>query len=236
MDGGANHPHAFPSQSNNDMNLQSEKIKEGAKLHPLYSQDGKHGETVVFAKFFRGAWTWYATEGEINEAENDITFFGLIVGHVTELGYFTARQLASVDAETDLYFEPCSLNDVARQDSYVKDYITRFWGGSAEEPGEAVAAQTVVPKTKLDEWAEMTENNCHSECLADIASYFADELKNPAFDLVAYELNRIRAEHNERGHLTTDLRIERNAANEELERLISEEYGADVLQAVRKSE
>ena len=53
------------------------------KLPALYAQDGKGKDAVAYAKFFHpfSNWTWYATEFDGADL-----FFGLVQGHVEELG------------------------------------------------------------------------------------------------------------------------------------------------------
>lgn len=123
--------------------------------YPLYSQDGKRGDTLVIAKYFftASAATWYVTEA--SEEEGDITFFGLVTGLVEdELGYFTLSQLEEVkleapvvfvDANTgketpgtlpasierDLYFTPKPLSECA------PDFCAWLWGDKdAEKEGK----------------------------------------------------------------------------------------------------
>ncbi|MHC4582637.1 MAG: DUF2958 domain-containing protein [Planctomycetota bacterium] len=95
------------------------------KLPPLYSQDGKGGKAVAYLKLFTpsSSWTWYATEGEPvtddSGQEVDYRFFGLVDGHVKELGYFSLSELESVNGpmglpiERDLYWEPKTLEEIA---------------------------------------------------------------------------------------------------------------------------
>jgi hypothetical protein len=67
--------------------------KELAALLPaLYATDGKaDGDRKVPVKFFSpySNWTWYALEYDPSER----TFFGLVVGAETELGYFSLDEL-----------------------------------------------------------------------------------------------------------------------------------------------
>jgi hypothetical protein len=82
-------------------------------LPTLYAQDGKGMEAMAFVKFFTpdGNWTWYATEFDGND-----TFFGLVVGQETELGYFSLSELQRVrgrmglPVERDRHFTPCPLS------------------------------------------------------------------------------------------------------------------------------
>lgn len=54
-------------------------------LPPLYAQDGKGYDAVAYVKFFTpdSNWTWYATEYDPSTG----TFFGLVCGMETELGF-----------------------------------------------------------------------------------------------------------------------------------------------------
>lgn len=65
------------------------------------------GDPMVLAKFFfpTSTWTWYATEYDPETR----TFFGLVDGHVAELGYFSLDELETTR---------CSLGFVAERDLY----------------------------------------------------------------------------------------------------------------------
>lgn len=94
------------------MKLLTAAIKKA--LPPLYAQDGKGDETMVYAKFFTpdSSWTWYATEFDGQD-----TFFGLVSGHEEELGYFSLAELQSVTGpmglhiERDIHFSPKPLSE-----------------------------------------------------------------------------------------------------------------------------
>lgn len=86
----------------------------------LYSQDGKGDQATVYVKFFLPGtyWTWFATEFD----PEDGIFFGLVVGHGTELGNFALAELKAVSlagglflVERDLHFDPKPLADVRRE-------------------------------------------------------------------------------------------------------------------------
>ncbi len=85
------------------------------KLPALYSQDGKGDDAIAYVKFFTpfSSWTWYATE-----FDGDDTFFGLVVGLETELGYFSLSELDGLArkglplVERDLYWTPTRLGDI----------------------------------------------------------------------------------------------------------------------------
>lgn len=80
-------------------------------LPKLYSQDGNNDATV-HVKFFTpwSNWTWYATEGE--QQGEDFIFFGYVIGHEREWGYFSLNELQSVTGpfglkiERDIHFSP----------------------------------------------------------------------------------------------------------------------------------
>jgi hypothetical protein len=64
------------------------------KLPKLYANENKKlSEIKIVAKFFHpfSSWTWYATEFDGND-----TFFGLVDGNCTELGYFSLNDLESL--------------------------------------------------------------------------------------------------------------------------------------------
>lgn len=92
------------------MKLLTQELKK--KLPPLYANEDKGNNAIAVAKFFTpwANWTWYATE-----FDGDDTFFGLVEGLDTELGYFSLSELESVTGpfglkiERDAYFEPTTL-------------------------------------------------------------------------------------------------------------------------------
>lgn len=67
-----------------------------SKLPALYSQDEKGHDAIAFVKFFSpySNWTWYASEFDGID-----TFFGLVEGFETELGYFSLSELEAVEVE-----------------------------------------------------------------------------------------------------------------------------------------
>lgn len=89
-------------------------------LPKLKSQDGAD-DPVVHVKYFSpySGWTWWATEGERNEA-GDLEFFGLVDGFESEWGYFTLSELENAKrgalplVERDLYFQPKPLSEAKR--------------------------------------------------------------------------------------------------------------------------
>ena len=92
------------------MELLPEAIK--AKLPELYSGEKLGLEAVAKVKFFTpdAILRWYGSEYDGQDL-----FFGLVVGHDIELGYFSLLELRSLHGpmglpiERDLYFEPKAL-------------------------------------------------------------------------------------------------------------------------------
>jgi hypothetical protein len=87
-----------------------------ARLPALYAQDGRGDEAMAYVKFFTpwSNWTWYGTEYDPATR----TFFGLVKGHETELGYFSLDELAALRGpyglrvERDLSFRPTKLAEL----------------------------------------------------------------------------------------------------------------------------
>lgn len=83
------------------------------RLPALYSQENNPDPTVQVKFFLPGSgWTWYATE-----FDGEDTFFGLVVGQETELGYFLLSELQAVrvgrfgfQVERDRYFRPAPVS------------------------------------------------------------------------------------------------------------------------------
>ena len=104
------------------MDLLPQEIKES--LPVLYIQESEK-DPMVHIKYFdpTGSWTWYVLEGE--EVDNDFLFFGFVIGHEAELGYFKlsdlqiakqgVRGLSGLPIERDLTFAPCRLSEVKKQ-------------------------------------------------------------------------------------------------------------------------
>ena len=84
------------------------------KLPKLYKQENIK-DPIVYLKLFCpwNRWTWYITE-----FDNKDTFFGLVVGHEKELGYFSLKELESIKGpgglriERDRYFKPTKMSIV----------------------------------------------------------------------------------------------------------------------------
>ena len=85
------------------------------RLPELYSGEEQGLNATAQVKFFTpdSNWTWYASEFDGKD-----TFFGLVIGHVAEFGYFSLSELEEVRGpmglpiERDLYYEPTSLREL----------------------------------------------------------------------------------------------------------------------------
>jgi hypothetical protein len=94
------------------MLLPKELVQKIPKLYE--SEKVRHPEKVAYVKFFHPVsnWTWYVVEYDGQD-----TCFGLVVGHETELGYFSLRELSitlgfGIPIERDRYFSPTRLQDL----------------------------------------------------------------------------------------------------------------------------
>lgn len=91
--------------------------KELLKQFPKLNETEKvpMGERKVIAKYFHpfSNWTWYALEYEPETG----TFFGIVKGFETELGYFSLAEMEQVRSgglgmERDLYFGTPKVKDI----------------------------------------------------------------------------------------------------------------------------
>ena len=92
-------------------------LDEGSReqLPELYANEELGLEAKAQVKFFTpdSNWSWYASE-----FDGEDTFFGLVIGFVPELGYFSLSELEGVRGpmglaiERDLHFEPKSLQEL----------------------------------------------------------------------------------------------------------------------------
>lgn len=101
------------------MKLLTKEIEKRLESHPLYSQEEKGGDAVVIAKFFNpcGAGTWWVLEGEKRE-DGDWLFFGIAEIYEREYGYFTLKELESINLpfgltiERDIHFKSCKVSEI----------------------------------------------------------------------------------------------------------------------------
>jgi Protein of unknown function (DUF2958) len=100
------------------MKLLTEELR--AQLPPLYTQE-KNQDPIVHVKFFCpwNNWTWFATEGEAED--EDFRFFGYVIGHEEEWGYFVLSEMEEVRGpgglalERDIHFTPGPFSRVIEQ-------------------------------------------------------------------------------------------------------------------------
>ena len=112
--------------------LLPDSLKE--RMPALYSQE-QESDPLVVCKFFDpvGSWTWYPYEGspvdeggyyDTDKEKVDYLFFGPVVGHVAEVGYFSLeelktakegmRGLRALPIERDVHFRPQRLSEIRR--------------------------------------------------------------------------------------------------------------------------
>lgn len=90
-----------------------------AKLPKLYETESVPlPEKVAHARLLHpvSSWIWY-----VMEYDGEDTCFGLVVGHETEFGYFSLRELSQVkvfglSVERDVYFRPTRVQDLLIHD------------------------------------------------------------------------------------------------------------------------
>lgn len=93
------------------MKLITKQIEKAIAKYPLYSQEGKGEDSKVITKFFTpwSIFSWYVLEAEKQEG-GDYLFFGYVIGHEKEYGYFRLSDLMSIRGpwglgiERDIYF------------------------------------------------------------------------------------------------------------------------------------
>lgn len=97
-----------------------------AGIPRLYATEDAPAAALVWLKFFTPwtGWTWYATE-----FDGEDVFFGLVVGHETELGYFSLSELREVRGplglriERDVWWKPVPLCEVAECPEWIKAMV-----------------------------------------------------------------------------------------------------------------
>jgi hypothetical protein len=99
------------------MKMMTQELRK--ELPDLYSQDGKGMEAVAVVHYFSpySGWDWYGTE-----FDGEDTFFGLVRGFESELGYFSLAELSAAKVkiagvevpavERDLHWTPRPLNEI----------------------------------------------------------------------------------------------------------------------------
>jgi hypothetical protein len=99
------------------MNIKPDELL--SVLPAIGSTDGQGADAVALIKLFTpdSSWTWHITEA--SGQGDDVLMFGLVDGHVKELGYVSLNELISVRGpmglpiERDLYWSPKTLGDIA---------------------------------------------------------------------------------------------------------------------------
>lgn len=93
------------------MKLLTKELKD--KLPALYSQEEVE-DPIVYVKYFHpfSSWYWFGLE-----FDGEDTFFGYVVGHENEYGYFSLSELESIKImglgiERDLHFTPTPISKV----------------------------------------------------------------------------------------------------------------------------
>jgi hypothetical protein len=89
-------------------------------LPVLYSQENNKDPTVYLKLFCPWSnWTWFATEG--TEQDGEFLFFGFVIGHDEEWGYFALSEMEAIRGpgglgiERDLFFRPGPFSQVIEQ-------------------------------------------------------------------------------------------------------------------------
>jgi hypothetical protein len=112
------------------MQLLTQELRK--QLPPLYSQE-HNPDPLIICKFFTpdSNFTWYAYEGspvdedgcsDTDKEQVDFLFFGLVVGHETELGYFSLNEMEGIRGpwglpiERDRFFPPTPLSKVREEE------------------------------------------------------------------------------------------------------------------------
>jgi hypothetical protein len=103
------------------MELLTDELR--AELPPLYAQEGCD-DPMVYIKFFTpdANWTWFVTEGELDEDGKEFLFFGYVNGLCLEAGYFSLDELQSIRGplklpiERDVQFSPALWSEVQQRE------------------------------------------------------------------------------------------------------------------------
>jgi hypothetical protein len=109
---------AIPDHQGGIMQLLTAELR--SQLPPLYSQE-KNKDPTVHLKIFCpwSNWTWFATEG--SEDDGEFLFFGYVIGHEEEWGYFALSEMEAIRGpgglalERDLYFKAGPFSQVIEQ-------------------------------------------------------------------------------------------------------------------------
>lgn len=97
------------------MKLMTKEIEN--QIPALYDTENLGDKKTAYVKFFCpwNSWTWYGCEYDGKD-----TFFGYVVGHEKEFGYFSLSELKSIKGmfglgiERDKFFKPTPLNEIIK--------------------------------------------------------------------------------------------------------------------------
>ncbi len=111
-------------------------IPDWMDVPPLYTTE-KTDHPLAMIRLFSpdSSWVWY-----ILEYDGEDIAFGLVVGHETEMGYFSISELASVTGplglriERDVWFKPTPVTQLA-------EYQRQWPGGGPYKSGQSFAKQ-----------------------------------------------------------------------------------------------
>ena len=95
------------------MKLMTKEIQK--KIPALYDTEVLGNEKIAYVKYFCpwNQWTWYGMEFDGKD-----TFFGYVIGHEKEYGYFSLSELKSIKGmfglgiERDKFFKPKPLSEI----------------------------------------------------------------------------------------------------------------------------
>lgn len=108
-------------------------IPDWMSLPDLYGNEGQPNPMAIIKLFTPWSnWTWFVME---NDGED--LCFGLVVGHATEIGYFSIKEMeeirgpAGLRIERDLWFRPTPVRELPE--------YKQCWGNAGPYSGEATA-------------------------------------------------------------------------------------------------
>jgi len=122
------------------------------QLPKLYEREDQSLDAKALAKFFTpdSNWTWYASE-----FDGEDIFYGLVVGHEVELGYFSLSELEETKGplglpiERDRHFEPRTLKELMEAHRSDTGAAVEL---SPDESVDQIAKQLTKFGKKLADW------------------------------------------------------------------------------------
>ena len=138
------------------------------KVPPLYSNEKATDPLAVIKLFTPDAnWVWFLTEYDGAD-----TCFGLVVGHATELGYFSLSEIREVRGplglriERDLWFEPRPITNLPEYQAEWGKHGGPYPGHqiSEDDPGVGVVVKTTEELRHAQEkWPDDRQSSPNSE-------------------------------------------------------------------------